>query len=72
MQVAKRSLNWLPRESSWDAAQAQREKRKAVNDAFLEQQSSAASALQANRDDLVYGMAEIAAQAAAARVSKRA
>jgi hypothetical protein len=72
MQVEKRSMNWLPRESAWDEAQARREKRKAINYAFIEQQSAIASAVQTVRDDLVFGMAEITAQVAAARVSKTA
>jgi hypothetical protein len=72
MEIQKRTLNWLPRESAWDSAQAQREKRKANNDAFLEQQTAMASAFQTSRDDLVYGMAEITAKVAAARVTKTA
>lgn len=72
MQVEKRTLNWLPKESSWDAAQAQRERRKAMHDEFLERQTSLANAFQTTRDDFAYGAAELAANAASARVSKTA
>ena len=72
MQVQKRSLNWFPRQSSWDIAQAQREKRKANSEAYLSNNDAVASAMQTVRDDLVFGMAEITAKVAAARVSKKA
>jgi hypothetical protein len=72
MQVEKRSMNWFPRESSWDIAEAQREKRKANSEAYMATNDALASAFQTSRDDLVYGMAEITAQMAAARVSKKA
>ena len=72
MQVAKRSMNWFPKESSWDIAQAQREKRKANSEAYITNNDAIASAMQTVRDDLVFGMAEITAKVAAARVSKTA
>ena len=72
MQVQKRTMNWFPRESSWDLAQARREKRKANSDAYIANNDAVASAIQTVRDDLVFGMAEITAKVAAARVSKKA
>ena len=72
MQVAKRSMNWFPKESSWDITQAQREKRKANSEAYITNNDAIASAMQTVRDDLVFGMAEITAKVAAARVSKTA
>jgi hypothetical protein len=72
MQVEKRSMNWFPRESAWDRAEAQREKRKANSETYLASNESLASAFQTTRDDLTYGMAEITAKVAAARVSKKA
>lgn len=72
MEIAKRSMNWFPRESSWDMAQAQREKRRANSDAYIANNDAVASTFQAVRDNLVFGMAEITAKVAAARVSKKA
>ena len=72
MQVEKRSMNWFPKASSWDIAEAQREKRKANSEAYIANNDAVASAMQTVRDDLVFGMAEITAKVAAARVSKTA
>jgi hypothetical protein len=72
MQIEKRTLNWFPRASAWNTTEAQREKRKANHDAFLEQQSTTADAFQGTRDDLTYGLAELTAKMAAARISKKA
>jgi len=72
MQIEKRTLNWFPKESAYDLAQAQREKRKAVSQAYIEETASLASSFATTRDDLVSGMAEIAAQVALARISKTA
>ena len=72
MQIEKRSLNWLPKASAWDLAESQREKRKAVSQAYIDETISIASAFQSNRDDLSAGMAELTAKIAAARISKSA
>jgi len=72
MQVEKRTMNWFPKQSSWDMAEAQREKRKANSATYLATNEALASAFQTTRDNVTFGMAEIAAQAAAARVSKKA
>lgn len=65
-------MNWYPRESAWDSVRARQEKQRANHEAFLEQQSAAADAFQAMRDDETMSMAELAGQAAAARVNKKA
>jgi len=44
MQITKRTMNWLPRASLYNEAEAARLKRKANAQAYLEQQSSNASA----------------------------
>jgi hypothetical protein len=72
MQVEKRTMNWFPKESAWDRAEAQRAKRQANSQSYLANNEALASAFQTTRDDLTYGMAEITAKAAAARVSKKA
>jgi hypothetical protein len=72
MQVEKRSLNWLPKPSAWDLAQSQREKRKANSEAYIANNDSVASTFQGVRDNLTYGMAELTAKIASARVSKTA
>jgi len=44
MQIQKRTMNWLPRASLYNEAEAARLKRKANSQAYLAQQSSNASA----------------------------
>jgi hypothetical protein len=44
MQIQKRTMNWLPRASLYEEAEAARVKRKANAQAYLAQQSSNASA----------------------------
>ena len=42
MQIAKRTMNWLPRASADDQAMAARDKRRENNDALLAQTSATA------------------------------
>lgn len=72
MRIEKRSLNWMPRASAWDTAQAQRAKSKEANSTFLSQQSALASTFQSSRDNMTMGIAEISGKIAAARVQAEA
>lgn len=70
MQIEKRTLNWLPRQSMYDEAQAQRAKRREVNESFIAGQQSLASAVSAAYVNYTMGMAEITGQTAADRVNR--
>ena len=72
MQIEKRSLNWFPRESTYDLAQSQREKRRATSQAYIAEAASLASTFATARDNLSSGMAEISAKVATARITKSA
>ena len=72
MQIEKRSFNWLPKASAWDLAKAQRAKRKANSDAFLNANDALSVTFASLRENYTMGMAEITARSAAARVAKTA
>jgi hypothetical protein len=71
MQVVKRTLNWLPRQSMYEQAQEQRAKRREANEAFVSGQQTMMAAFTSASQNYTMGIAEITAQVASARVSKQ-
>ena len=51
MQIQKRTMNWLPRASLYNEAQAQREKQKATHQEFLSSQSNLANTIGSIQSD---------------------
>lgn len=68
MQIAKRSMNWLPRASLYDEAETARLKRRANSEAYLAQQSSNASAFSSLSTVSSGGAVDLAMSIAVARV----
>lgn len=69
MQVEKRTLNWFPRESSYDFVRNNQLKRKAGADDFIEKQQAAADAFAGITSDSASQQGDLVAQAAAARLN---
>lgn len=69
MQIVKRTMNWLPKQSTYDYVTQQAEKRKAAHEAFLTSQDSLSSAFSTIFSNLSQGQSTNAAQAALARVT---
>jgi hypothetical protein len=68
MQVQKRTMNWLPRESMYDEAVASRQKRREQNEAFLQTQTNLASTIGSIQQGLISGTGEITSNIAATRL----
>lgn len=68
MQIQKRSLNWLPRASLYNEAEAARLKRKANAQAYLEQQSSNAGIFSSLSSSAAGGAVDLTMNIAVARV----
>lgn len=68
MQIEKRSMNWLPRPSLFDQAEAARLKRKANAEAYMAQQSSNASVFSSMSTAAAGGSVDIAMSVAISRV----
>jgi hypothetical protein len=69
MQIVKRTMNWLPRQSTYSYVQQQNAKRKAAHQAFIDSQSSLSSTFSTIFSNLSQGQSTNAAQAALARVT---
>lgn len=69
MQITKHSMNWLPKQSTYDYVQQQNEKRHAAHQAFLDSQDSVSSAFSTIFNNLSQGQSTAAAQAALSRVT---
>lgn len=70
MKIEKRTMNWLPRASAHAEATAAREKRRAMSQEFISQQSSLSSAFASTYMNKVSETVNITARAATARVTK--
>ena len=70
MQIEKRTLNWLPRQSAYDEAVSLRAKRKAAAEDFISTQSTLADTFSGLQSDAVSGLGDIVARAAQARISQ--
>lgn len=68
MQIQKRTMNWLPRPSLFNEAEAARLKRKANSEAYLAQQSSNASAFTTLNASSAGGAVDLTMSIAIARV----
>lgn len=68
MQIEKRTMNWLPRASLYDEAEAARLKRKANAQAYLSTQSSYAGAFSSLNTAAAGGAVDLAMSIAVARV----
>jgi hypothetical protein len=70
MEIVKRSLNWLPRQSMYEEAQQRRAQRREAAYSFIATQQTLASAVSSAYVNYTMGMAEITGQTAANRVNK--
>jgi hypothetical protein len=68
MQIEKRTLNWLPRASLYDEAQAKRAKQKAAHEEFLSSQASLANTIGSIQSDYTIGAGQLVGDIAAARL----
>lgn len=68
MRIEKRSMNWLPRPSLYNEAEAARLKRKASARAYLEQQSQNASVFNSLNTSSAGGVVDLTMSIAVARV----
>lgn len=68
MQIGKRTMNWLPRPSLYDEAEAARLKRKANAQSYLAQQASNASAFSSLNTFASGSAVDLTMRIAAARV----
>jgi hypothetical protein len=71
MQIAKHSMNWLPRTSTYDYVTQQAEKRKAAHQAFLDSQDSLSTTFSTIFSNLSQAQSTNAAQAALTRVTSK-
>jgi hypothetical protein len=69
MQVEKRTLNWFPRESSYDYVRGQQLKRREHADDFIAKQQAAADAFAGITSTDTTSQGDLVAQAAAARLN---
>ena len=68
MQVQKRTMNWLPRQSMYDETVAQRAKRKEQAEEFISKQTNIASSIGSIQQGLISGTGEITSNIAATRL----
>ena len=71
MRIEKRTMNWLPRASLYDEAETARLKRKANAQAYMDSQSSYASAFSSLNTSAAGGAVDLAFQMAVARVKAK-
>jgi hypothetical protein len=71
MQIQKRTLNWLPRPSLYNEAQALREKQKAAHQEFLSSQSNLANTIGSIQSDYSAGLGKLVGNIAAARIGMK-
>jgi hypothetical protein len=69
MKIAKKTLNWLPRQNLWQEAQTRRAVLQKNAAADRAQWQNLAAGIAATRDNLVTGQAELAAKMAAKRLN---
>jgi hypothetical protein len=69
MEIARHSMNWLPKQSTYDYVSRQTEKRRAAHEAFLNSQDTLSSTFSSIFTTLSQGQSTNAAQAALARVT---
>ncbi len=68
MEIEKRTMNWMPRQSQWNELQETRAKRKEMMESMAGASETLNAAFATTRDNLSMGMSEITAKVAAARV----
>jgi hypothetical protein len=71
MQIVKRTMNWLPKASTYDYMQSQAAKRRANHDSYISSQSSLAGSLMGLSTAQSEGVASLAMKAAIARVTAK-
>ena len=72
MQVAKRSMNWMPRASMYNEMAALKAKRQTMNSAYVSNTANQASAFSSISTSLSSGLAELTAKVTAIRVQTEA
>lgn len=72
MKIEKRTLNWFPKQSAWQEYQQKRAKRREIAERMSADRDLVSTSIAVARDNQIYGRAELAAKAAAARVSAEA
>lgn len=72
MQIEKRSMNWLPRPSTYDYVNSQNAKRRESNDSFIASQNAVASTITNVMTNYSSGLSEIVARVSYDRVIKSA
>ncbi|MEQ1900378.1 MAG: hypothetical protein ABL866_06560 [Devosia sp.] len=72
MYIQKRTMNWLPKASLFQQAEAARLKRKSMQDAFLSNQDSFATSFGNAQQSMIQGTNDLITKIALSRIQKKA
>jgi hypothetical protein len=72
MQIQKRSMGWIQKPSAYQYSQQLNQKRRAQAQSYLNQQTLLSGSIFAAKDNMAYGMTEIALKAVAKKLQDQA